>query len=462
MHGRLACAALVALLSLVVATSPAHAQSDAFDAATPLYLGAPVAADNTGATTQPGEALTARGPLGLTHCVNGTTTSQAGRTLWWVLGGTGRPITITTAGSVVDTHLGIFEGPLSAGALCQDAGGTGESVTFPSVAGRPYRVQVGACVSNSAGGCGAATGAVRLLATSPPPANDLRAAAAALPPGTAVGGDNYAAGEDPGEPVTCRGRGLGRTVWYRFTAPSYGSLRVVVTGADPTVALYPQSGPMLGCDATLGRDARVELRKVAKGDVLVQVGGLGAHAPPAGDSAQSLFTVRAEFKPGPDRDGDGVPNGRDCRPDDARVHRDAEDVPRNGIDEDCNGRDAFLDRVKARAQLGVDVRARYTRIRSLRARDVPAGARVQLRCSGRACPFKRTRARTVRRKRGSVSLMTAALRSARIVPRTTLDVHVTRSGRIGSVTRFRFDRRGREPVEQIRCLPPGSRTPTRC
>jgi hypothetical protein len=58
--------------------------------------------------------------------------------------------------------------------------------------------------------------------------------------------------------------------------------------------------------------------------------------------------------------------------------------------------------------------------------------------------------------------MTAALRSARIVPRTTLDVHVTRSGRIGSVTRFRFDRRGREPVEQIRCLPPGSRTPTRC
>ena len=108
MHGRLARAALVTLLVLLVSAAPAAA-SDDFASPRPLFLGTEDATvDNTAATVQPGETLTSAS----TPCeVNGQS-SQAARTMWWYVVGTGRPLTITTAGSPFDTHLGIFEGAI--------------------------------------------------------------------------------------------------------------------------------------------------------------------------------------------------------------------------------------------------------------------------------------------------------------------------------------------------------------
>jgi hypothetical protein len=87
---------------------------------------------------------------------------------------------------------------------------------------------------------------------------------------------------------------------------------------------------------------------------------------------------------------------------------------------------------------------------------------VQLRCSGRSCPFKHTRAKTIRRKRASLSLTTPALRSKRILPRTTLEVRVTRAKHIGRAMRFRFTKLRRSPSQQTRCLVPGAKTARRC
>ena len=45
---------------------------------------------------------------------------------------------------------------------------------------------------------------------------------------------------------------------------------------------------------------------------------------------------------------------------------------------------------------------------------------------------------------------------------TTFEVHVTRSGQVGSVVRYRFARAGRRPVQQSLCLAPGASKPGRC
>jgi hypothetical protein len=463
MHGRLACAALCTLLLLIPAAS-ASADNDDFADAKPLPLGTTDATvSNVLADVQPGETLTNAGDANHNACVrnmNPSTFSRAGSTMWWIVTGTGRPITVTTAGSDFDTHLGIFSGPLDGDALCQDGAPT-EALTFGSEAGHPYRIQVGGCAVNQPNACGNGTGQIHVLATSPAPANDARSAAAALPSGQLVSGDNYATTEEAGEQLTCGNQTYGRTVWYRWTATSTGSVLFTVSNPNAAIAVYNAAGAPLGCEATPGGDARLSLT-VAKGDYLVQVAGVGAHNGLATDAAQSRFSLQAMFTESDDRDADGVTNDKDCRPDDARVRPGLRDVPRNGLDEDCTGRDASYPRITSRARLRFARYAAYFKVTSISARDVPAGAKVQLRCSGRSCPFRQGRARAIRRTRSSVSLMTSALRAKRIVPTTTFEVRVTAAGHIGRVMRFRFTRLRRNPTLQTRCLMPGSRTPRRC
>ena len=458
MQGRFACAVLCLLL-VVVPAGAARANDD-FSQAKRLALGVTDASvSNTAATIQAGESLTLMGPpgpMGSNACVRSLMPadySQATATMWWLVTGTGRPLTVTTAGSAFDTHLGIFGGGISDGVPCQDGQPT-ETLTIDSVAGHPYRIQVGGCAVNVPEGCGpVTTGQVHVRATSPPPGNDLRGAAATLPTGQAVGGDNYAAGEEGGEATMCGAQRYGRTVWYRWTAPANGSVTLSAYNPDASVALYTANGTPLGCEATHGGAARLAL-SVTKGDHLVQVGGV--------DSSQGSFSVQASFAENTDRDGDGVVNARDCKPDDARARPGARDVPNNGLDEDCSGRDARYLRISSRARLSVDLFTRFSRITSLVARDVPVGAKLQVRCSGRSCPFRTTRARTIRRRAESVSLITPALRRTRIRPTTTLEVRVTRANRIGRVVRFRFSRLGRRPTTSTLCLTPGSHTPRRC
>ena len=464
MHGRLIRAAVCATLFLsLVPVASAAPSNDNFDAAKPLFLGSEdTTVDNTTATVEPGESLTAQALPDLGTCLVGTAGSQVDHTAWWWVTGTGRPLTVTVAGEGFDTHLAIFRGAKSGGADCQDARGP-ESITFGSVAGTVYRIQAGSCAVNTVDGCSpVGTGRLHVRATSPAPANDARAAAVALPAGQAVAGDNYGAGEEAGEIISCGLLPYGRTVWYRFTAPSVGGVRFTVSGANPSVAVFTTGGERLGCDATPGGDARVTLAKVPRGDLLVQVGGVGAHAGLVGDSIQSPFTVQAAFSESSDRDGDGTPNSRDCKPDDAKIHPGAKDIPGNHIDEDCSGRDAAYPRIKSRARLAVALSRRYARVRSLAARNVPAGARVQLRCSGRSCPFRHSRARTVRRSSAVVSLMSARLRKLKILPVTTFEVYVTRAGQVGRVVRYRFGRAGRRPAQRTLCLAPGASKPGRC
>ena len=99
--------------------------------------------------------------------------------------------------------------------------------------------------------------------------------------------------------------------------------------------------------------------------------------------------------------------------------------------------------------------ARGIRIEQLLVR-APDGARVEIRCRGRGCPFKRLirrpRPQTVRVRRFARKILR---------PGSVVQVSVTRAGEIGKYTRLRV-RKGKPPVRVDRCLMPGSRRPVRC
>jgi hypothetical protein len=86
----------------------------------------------------------------------------------------------------------------------------------------------------------------------------------------------------------------------------------------------------------------------------------------------------------------------------------------------------------------------------------PDGARVEIRCRGRGCPFKRlvreAQPQTVRVRRFARRVLR---------PGAVVQVWVTRPGEVGKYTRFRI-RKGKRPTRVDRCLMPDSRRPTHC
>jgi hypothetical protein len=87
-----------------------------------------------------------------------------GHTAWWSIAGTGREMTADTAGSVIDTVIGIYvrEGDALVQVACvddvfdEDGGGSFQAaVTWDSVAGQTYLIQVG--------GFGGGSGQLRLV-----------------------------------------------------------------------------------------------------------------------------------------------------------------------------------------------------------------------------------------------------------------------------------------------------------
>jgi len=86
----------------------------------------------------------------------------------------------------------------------------------------------------------------------------------------------------------------------------------------------------------------------------------------------------------------------------------------------------------------------------------PVGARVEVDCRGRGCPFKKV----IRRARSEVIRIRRF--SQRVLrPDAVVEIWVTKSGEVGKYTRFRI-RKGRPPSRVDRCLPPGAKRPTPC
>jgi hypothetical protein len=100
------------------------------------------------------------------------------------------------------------------------------------------------------------------------------------------------------------------------------------------------------------------------------------------------------------------------------------------------------------------------KLRLLRVQQMPAGARVTVRCKGRGCPFKSASRLAVSTKLGVAPIEMRGFERS-LPAGVTLEVLVSKPGEIGKFTRFRV-RRGKLPERVDLCLNPAGGQPLVC
>jgi streptogramin lyase len=161
---------------------------------------------------------------------------------------------------------------------------------------------------------------------------------------------------------------------------------------------------------------------------------------------------------GVDNDQDGISPPADCDDSNPAIRPGARDIPGNGIDEDCNDRDAPFPLLRAEISSAYRVFGTYTTLRALTVKSVPKGATIRILCKGRGCP--KGRKINVTKARKQISLL-KYVRGSRLRPKARLEVRVTAPRTIGRVRRI-TSRAPKLPRVQSLCLRPGAKKPHGC
>ena len=164
--------------------------------------------------------------------------------MWWTYTAPSAGlVTVDTFGSTFDTSLAVYSGnsvgSLSAVASNDDSGsGVQSQVTFNAAAGNRYRIAVD--------GWNGATGAIKLSwKHAASPANDNLADATTVAGGSgSTSGSSVGSTRETGEPMHRR-RGF-PSVWWSWTAPSTGTLRLDTLGSNFDTVLAAYTGTNAG------------------------------------------------------------------------------------------------------------------------------------------------------------------------------------------------------------------------
>jgi hypothetical protein len=159
-----------------------------------------------------------------------------------------------------------------------------------------------------------------------------------------------------------------------------------------------------------------------------------------------------------DRDRDGIQRPLDCNDDNAAIRPGVPEIPGNAVDENCDRVVEPFPRITSGIVNKWLAFKRYTVAVVLAVRDVPVGAVVEIRCKGRGCPSG------VRRKKstgGKEMNFLPAYKGRRLAVGATVEVRIVLAGRIGKFVTYRM-RASKKPRVTIRCLPPGGTRPQAC